>query len=615
MEFRAGSLELAERAPALHTYLAKHADTYGGLYMDHQAGGRTTMLFTGNLTQRRTELRAVFEYPDRLTVRLVENSLAALDALASRIAADLPSLQAELGITSVRTDVISNRVRVFAASPDPRSVALLRARYGAVPIDVTTATFHSQGATGYQDAPPERGGQELNNGSPTGFGCSAGYVMTDGTHNFVTTAAHCGGTTYYQEKHLVGSVTKSTFGSTPVTTSSDAELISLNTNEEGYNSSFNFQGLDSNGNPLYIRLDYTQGQGGDNVGDTVCLSARASGYNCAQETAKNQQINNVQGSNGVANTLIFQRLVNFVGGPGDSGGTWLNPTLHEAVGQQEGTATPQNEDYFTQVYDLAQNLGESIVANNWEQTIQHDNPPLWYQLDDSLFSQTGLMSNPQANQHPTRAANSGYAGFALDGIVNGNVTFFQGGALINDPNHSALFDGLTGSIAIPAPTQALAPQVSAFTAEAWFWTTSTATQYIFSLAGAPASPTVPSSPAQPPVGIGLSGGIPFAVVTDVSGTSHQISGTSTQQYANGRWHHIALTDNGTTLTLYLDGTSLASTAVTGPPAYNGNQAGTIGSSGGTNFFSGYIDETAAYLYALTAQRISYHSTFGIYTGP
>jgi Concanavalin A-like lectin/glucanases superfamily len=58
------------------------------------------------------------------------------------------------------------------------------------------------------------------------------------------------------------------------------------------------------------------------------------------------------------------------------------------------------------------------------------------------------------------------------------------------------------------------------------------------------------------------------------------------------WHHIALVRNGNTLTLYLDGTSVASASVTGITVRNSAYKPTIGRQGENNarYFNGRIDE-------------------------
>ena len=72
-----------------------------------------------------------------------------------------------------------------------------------------------------------------------------------------------------------------------------------------------------------------------------------------------------------------------------------------------------------------------------------------------------------------------------------------------------------------------------------------------------------------------------------------------------QWYHLALTYNGTTLTFYIDGSSVGtSTAVSGSLSLPTNQDLFIGQrSGGSGFFDGDIDEVRIWDVVRTAQQI------------
>src|SRR5258708_252581 len=57
VRFEVGSLESAERADSLKTYLAAHRDTFAGLYLDHLRGGKTVIRFTRDVDARRVDLQ------------------------------------------------------------------------------------------------------------------------------------------------------------------------------------------------------------------------------------------------------------------------------------------------------------------------------------------------------------------------------------------------------------------------------------------------------------------------------------------------------------------------------------------------------------------------------
>lgn len=75
--------------------------------------------------------------------------------------------------------------------------------------------------------------------------------------------------------------------------------------------------------------------------------------------------------------------------------------------------------------------------------------------------------------------------------------------------------------------------------------------------------------------------------------------------ADGQWHHVVGVKNGTALTLYIDGVSVATGTATS--AYTGTTNVYLGSSGGTSeFFNGTLDEVALYNTALTGAQIQAH---------
>ena len=89
---------------------------------------------------------------------------------------------------------------------------------------------------------------------------------------------------------------------------------------------------------------------------------------------------------------------------------------------------------------------------------------------------------------------------------------------------------------------------------------------------------------------------------------------------NGAWHHVVLTYNGTSLTLYIDGVALraqAATRNTVMDAYGFGIGAVIhpgdGNSGG--FFNGSIDEVSFYTTVLTQTDVTNHYQLGTVIAP
>src|SRR6476661_1999443 len=159
------------------------------------------------------------------------------------------------------------------------------------------------------------------------------------------------------------------------------------------------------------------------------------------------------------------------------------------------------------------------------------------------------------------------------------------------PGNALAFDGVGDLVAIPNnPAFSL---TTAITLEAWVRTTVTTEQYIttkaenswyLALNGAGAAP----------------GRLSFYLNNVSTGSGGWLYGTT--NLADGRWHHVAGTYDGTTLRMYVDGVQENSRTVTatiptgGSPVYIGNRPT-------FPLWNGSIDELRIHSQALTAAQI------------
>jgi hypothetical protein len=125
--------ELPEDAVAqLQAYGRRHADEFGGLYVDDQSQGSFVMLFTSNLDEHAAALAQIWP---RVTVRGVRFSEAALVELLESL--DLNGMAAE-GIEPISAglDTMNNRVTLDVKSDDPTLELRLELEYGGM-LEVT----------------------------------------------------------------------------------------------------------------------------------------------------------------------------------------------------------------------------------------------------------------------------------------------------------------------------------------------------------------------------------------------------------------------------------------------------------------------------------------------
>jgi hypothetical protein len=218
-------------------------------------------------------------------------------------------------------------------------------------------------------------------------------------------------------------------------------------------------------------------------------------------------------------------------------------------------------------------------VSSYQQTVMADSPAGYWRLDET----TG-----------TTAANT-VAGGSV-GTYRG-VTLNQPGLLAAVADKSVLFNSTTSRVAIPSTT-ALSP-TARVTLEAWIKPTA------IPAAGGFASILTKAE------SYSLQFNGPRLEFTIIQGSTRRRAQAPAGAVAVGGVYHVVGTYDGTTQRLYVNGTEVATVALTG--AINANATAVyIGSwDGTTELFKGTIDEAAVYNTALTAAQVTAHRNAGI----
>ena len=176
------------------------------------------------------------------------------------------------------------------------------------------------------------------------------------------------------------------------------------------------------------------------------------------------------------------------------------------------------------------------------------------------------------------------------------------GAINGDPDTATAFDGTSEYVQM-TNTTGLPLGASVRSVEAWFKTTSTAQQVIFSYGN--------RAPNQE-----------FGLWLDAGGSSLQTWGhtndrtfTASAPLNDGVWHQAVTTYDGTSLTVYIDGVSLGSQAAPRDTVLEsyGFGIGAIIAPGDSNsgkYFNGVLDEVSFYTTVLGQATISNHYALG-----
>jgi hypothetical protein len=176
-----------------------------------------------------------------------------------------------------------------------------------------------------------------------------------------------------------------------------------------------------------------------------------------------------------------------------------------------------------------------------------------------------------------------FSGHGLAGTVSGSVT--QDAGVTPDGDTAMTFDGLSGQVSVAG-----FPASAAWSLECWF--------------------KVPTLQAGLPRLLAVPLGNLFFYGSD-QGSAGYLQWNSNGPAlsilpgtVDGNWHHCVVTFDGTTGSMYNNG-SQADSAVA---AFGGFAAGTvnIASAGGSSFLAGSMDEVAIYGYALSASQVLTH---------
>jgi hypothetical protein len=276
---------------------------------------------------------------------------------------------------------------------------------------------------------------------------------------------------------------------------------------------------------------------------------------------------------------------------------WASPSLRYVdSGLKVGTAYTYHykaSDGATTTASSPNSLATTALASvpAYAPTILAASPSLDWRLDDS----------------GSVAADA--SGHGATGQLVGGVSTGQPGAISGDSAVSV--DGSTGYVTSNAPM----PSVSSFTESGWFNTT---TMSGGAMLGESTVQTGNGGTTNDVIWMDDDGQIVFAV--DAPGYLRSTLIRSPMTYNDGHWHQVTASYDGTTMSLYVDGTLVASSPATASAPFGGYlRAGDLDLSGithvfGGNFvsvtapnsygFSGSIDEVAVYPTALSASQIS-----------
>jgi hypothetical protein len=304
---------------------------------------------------------------------------------------------------------------------------------------------------------------------------------------------------------------------------------------------------------------------------------------------------------GLLSGQLQRQSANFRNGGCAAFGAWADFGVANPVSPYLDSTVTNSKcyNYRYVLTDLVGNVFTAVSANT-----------AWVDYAGAVkFQTTGVISQ-------LRLGDSSIGGntTAVDSVGSLNPTYTSGVTLgangdpQNDPNTGVTLNGTTGWLQDTSPT-GLPTGSASRSVELWFKTTSTAHQSLFTYGS-------------------YSNNQEFGLWIDPTGATLTSWGwgggddptfTTASTVDDGKWHQAVLTFNGSTISLYLDGALLGSSAQTRNTVIDaaGLQIGDVNDAADINTgfpFSGSLDEFSVYNTAITATDVLNHFQLGANQG-
>jgi len=265
---------------------------------------------------------------------------------------------------------------------------------------------------------------------------------------------------------------------------------------------------------------------------------------------------------------------------------------------------PAASSSFDVVFDA---LTGKIANNKIVSLITNKNDGL---VGDIIINSTGLViSRIEPDIIGYWHLDEGTSTIAYDSTGKGNNANLIAGPIWQSGNNCRAggclnFNGTTNYVRGPASDSFMGNNVQAITISAWIKTTSTVAQYALSIKRNSAESSLISLTSNQNSSGSTSVGYLGFLTRNYADLAHSWL-VYDGDYNDGQWHHVAMTVNGMSRILYIDGVQRGSDNDQGIQSVSGNTGYvTIGSIGSSLFFKGFIDEVRVYNQVLTAAEIS-----------
>ncbi|HEX8857603.1 MAG TPA: N,N-dimethylformamidase beta subunit family domain-containing protein [Actinomycetes bacterium] len=271
-------------------------------------------------------------------------------------------------------------------------------------------------------------------------------------------------------------------------------------------------------------------------------------------------------------------------------------TLNGNIGLQLGGGAYALTGRIDEVAIYNDGLSAGDIANDYTAGLNGGAPPPpsppTTSYKSTVLGESGLVSYWRLGERS--GATAGDSKGTNNGTYINGVILGTSGAIANDPDTAATFNGTNQRVSLPL----LPTGVTNFTVEGWTYLTnaSSTNNTLYGSNGAVrllARPGTPSTPTAAYAGVWL------------NGTEYYLQPNSLSSNVN-IWVYWVLTRQGSTLTLYRNGAQIGQRTDL-PATATANISGYIGAQGGSTYFlAGSIDDVAVYNSALSPTAVAGH---------
>lgn len=275
LEEAAARLTLRDGLDPAIEFIKSHPDSFGGVYIDQEAGGLLDVATVGDDEAIRSAVHELLPADASVRWRTVDHSLAVLHKVRDTLIARAEQFAASGSpVSSISVNPLRNIVVLTVDGPTDDARASLEAEFSSAIEVVAGPRPEAVACVSRLSCDPRRGGIAINPGDGVGLQCTYGFNArsSSGSTRFMLTAGHCDNETWKHDGFSIG-------------TTDVNNILTSGASGGDFQRVPTFHAAPTN--IIYVSETERQrsiwsvrGYTNQTVGDLVCASSRVWAYRC-----------------------------------------------------------------------------------------------------------------------------------------------------------------------------------------------------------------------------------------------------------------------------------------------------------------------------------------------